>query len=46
MFENITKYYYEISVSKEGEVWNLFRRQVVVKMLTDFFFPAFFNEVK
>jgi transcriptional accessory protein Tex/SPT6 len=24
----------------------LFRRQVIVKMLTDFFFPAFFKEVR
>jgi hypothetical protein len=42
----IIKYYYDVSVLKEGEVWNLFRRQVITRMLQDYFFPAFFKEVK
>lgn len=40
------KYYFDLSAHSSGEVWNLFRKQVLIKMLSDYFFPAFLEEVK
>lgn len=40
------RYYYDLSTHSSGEVWNIFRKQVLIKMLSDFFFPAFMKEVK
>jgi len=43
---DLFKYYHETTSHKAGEVWNLFRKKVITGMLEDYFFPAFFKEVK
>ena len=46
VYSEMLKYYFDLSAHSSGEVWNLFRKQVLIKMLSDYFFPAFFEEVK
>ena len=42
----MVKYYFDVSSHESGEVWNVFRKQVLIKMLTDFFIPSFLEEIK
>jgi transcriptional accessory protein Tex/SPT6 len=42
----MVKYYFDLSSSSSGETWNLLRKQVLIRMLSEHFFPAFLEEVK
>jgi transcriptional accessory protein Tex/SPT6 len=42
----MVKYYFDLSSSSSGENWNLLRKQVLIRMLSEYFFPAFMEEIK
>lgn len=42
----MVKNYFDLNSQMSGDSWNLLRKQVLVRMLTDHFFPAFIEEVK
>lgn len=46
VYLELVKYYFDVSSHESGEVWNVFRKQVLIKMLTDYFIPSFLQEVR
>ena len=46
VYGELVKYYFDLNSQSSGETWNLLRKQVLVRMLTDHFLPAFVDEVK
>jgi transcriptional accessory protein Tex/SPT6 len=49
IYSEMVRYYFDLSASSSnssGENWNLLRKQALTRMLAEYFFPAFIEEVK
>lgn len=43
VYNEIIKYYFDITTHKSGDSWNLFRKRVIHRTLDTYFFPAFWK---